>query len=339
MRYWIIGSGAAGKAAAKELFLLSPDDDIGLITQEMEPFYQRNRLIDLLSGVVTREEILEKSGELLARKDITIHAGKRVVRIDPRKKEIYLSDRTNIKYDKMLFALGAQPSLKNFRHVLDGIYTIRGISDIARIEHVLGVVTDVMVCGKGYLVYEITRALLKRGLKVHLNVSNGKTYAKLEKMADEKHLLELMEQAGVEITRNDKIVDFIEEEQYHHFAVTESGKHMFTQLLVLQQELSPVTLPARNSGLEVSRGILVNEFLETSDANVFAAGDCAEVAVHGPGTSRINFGWKSAEYQGRIAAKNMLHPRSERVQLDYDDHFLQLDAGDLIDEWTKLVTR
>ncbi|MFW5961628.1 MAG: NAD(P)/FAD-dependent oxidoreductase, partial [bacterium] len=165
MNHLIIGAGAAGVSAAKEILKNRREDDqIKIFTDENYPFYYRPRLIECLSGEVEVEEIIINDQQWFAENDIDLHLGEKIMEIDTEAKTIK-SDQGIYNYDKLLLANGSHCFIPPFSGVeLENIFTLRTSADLKKINQAAEKAKKVVVVGGGLLGLEIAYNFAKAGL-------------------------------------------------------------------------------------------------------------------------------------------------------------------------------
>ena len=152
MKYLIIGAGAAGISAVKEILKNRDEDDkITVITKEDYPFYYRPRLIEYLSGEVDEEEIIINDKEWFENNDINLKLSEEVTEVDFDNKKV-ISDKSTYSYDKLLLANGAH----SFRPPIKGVnkknvFTLRNLSDAKKITNKCKNAKKAIVVGGGLL--------------------------------------------------------------------------------------------------------------------------------------------------------------------------------------------
>src|SRR6056297_1914508 len=165
MDHLIIGAGAAGASAAKEILKnRDKDDQIKIFTDENYSFYYRPRLIECLSGEVKVEDIIINDQQWFAENDIDLHLGEKITEIDTETKTVK-SDQGNYNYDKLLLANGSHCFVPPFSGVeLENIFTLRTAADLKKINQAAENANKAVVVGGGLLGLEIAYNFAKDGL-------------------------------------------------------------------------------------------------------------------------------------------------------------------------------
>ncbi|MBD3166754.1 hypothetical protein GF324_09160 [bacterium] len=333
MQYWIIGSGPAGRSAAAELRRLDTKADIGLVTEETEPVYSRLELPSYLSGERSRDELIGNAKDFAREYDLQLITGRRVVNLDPKKNLLVLSDKRQLRFDRLLIATGTRPKVPSFQHTSDALYSFRTLADAQRLVRTLEHLENALVYGNGILAVETARALKKRGLEVTVIADDEGLWPNHFGGLTGEQVSEYLQSLGITVHENDPITDLLDEATFHYFARTRSGRTIRTQLIVQLLGCLPRTRFLRNAGVEGNGGIFVNKYLQSSREDVFAAGDCAVIEDTEKSAQRSNFGWLSAIRQGKLAAKNMIGEQPVEVDVTSDDYFFRLEGGDPASRW------
>jgi len=304
MRYVIVGCGLAGATSARTLRSADPEGEIHLYGKEPYPYYQRPRLWEYISGKVEdREDLYFRQAEWYEKKNIKLHLDHEVEKIDVKEHKLTLADGSTQTYDRLLLANGADaflPPVKGTDN--EGVFVLRSLDDaeaiIARAEgH-----EHVTVVGGGLLGLETANALRMRGKRAtviefipHL----------LPRQIDEQGsdiLRNFLESLGMQIFTGASVEEITKNNGQLKVRIKD-GDEFDTGMVIFSTGIRCRLKLGQEAGLEVNRGVLVDDYLQTSAADVFAAGDVAE---HGD----IVYGIiPAAMEQAQFAAKNMVHER------------------------------
>ena len=306
MKFVIVGGGAAGIAAAQKLRSLVSASSIALIEAETVPYYLRPGLIEVLAGKRELPEITPYPKEWFEKRGINYRLGEAAVSLDPARREVFLSSGKAIPYDRLLLALGAEPIRPEIPGVdLPGVFTLRTAADVERIRTWAEGRKRAVVLGGGWLGLEAAYALrnllaevvvLDRGswpLPRHLDREGGQV------------LTSLLRDRGLEILGETEASGILGESEVRE-VVLSSGKKLPADLVLIAIGVRPRIGLARDAGIATNRGIVVNDFLETSVPGIYAAGDVAEWQ------GRLYGIIPAAREQGLAAAQNMVEPKSTR---------------------------
>lgn len=305
MKYVIIGGSAAGIAAAETLRRNDKASSITLVSDEELPLYSRCLLTYLIAGSIDESKLIFKNEGFYKDNDIKTYLGKKAVSIDAKKKNVSLEDGTKISYDKLLIATGAAPKLVDIPGVdKKGVFTLRKIEDARAIIESLDKAKNIAILGGGLIGLRDAYAFRKRGMEVAVIVKSPHI---LSQMLDEdaaRIISSVLEENGIKIMTGIAAKEIKGKESVEKILL-DNGKEYACGLVIIGKGVTPNAELASLAGLKVNLGISVDEFLRTSDRDIFAAGDVAETFDVARGEKRINGLWPAAVEQGEIAALNM----------------------------------
>lgn len=319
-RILIVGGVAAGPKAAARARRLDPDASITILQRSNDlsmascgyPYYiggafdEREKLLSTPVGTVRTPAFFEKA------KGVEARVGTEVTAIDPDGHTVTVQAveggaEETLAYDKLILATGAEPVTPPIPGVeLDGISTLWSLEDTDYLRGVCdnGTARRAVVVGGGLVGMEMCEAFLRRGLETTvvemlphvLNFLDEELARLVEKHARAK---------GAAILTGRRVTEFVGEGGRLTAVKLEDGTEIPAEVAVLSTGVKPRTELAARAGLEVgAEGLVVNEYMQTSHPDIYAAGDCCEIphlvsgkAVHVP------FG-DLANLEGRVAGQN-----------------------------------
>jgi len=325
-RYVIVGAGIAGTTAAEEIRKHDEESEVVLIGEEEHSLYSRVLLAPYVMGKVTREKCFIKKDEWYDEKNIEYIRGEHVSEIDIKNKHVVLlKTGREIPYDKLLITTGGEP-----RYVEDDLKGVSYLRTIDDAEHLLSLIkrlesgSNVVVNGGGFIACEylnifkhfnLDTTCMYRGETFWSSVLDSESGALIQKTL-EKNNVKVLPKTTIGKLNGGSELELIE---------TTSGE-VSAQILGVGVGLERDTSWFDCAGIEAGRGIVTNEFLETSSKDVFAAGDICEYNDVITGNQILSGSWMSAIMQGRVAARNMLGGREEfRLVPSYAISLLGLD--------------
>ena len=273
----IIGSGLAGYNVARELRKLDKATPLVIISADTGHFYSKPMLSSALGTGKTPQSIPMNSAEQMAGQvNATVRANTRVSAIDPANHAIRIGDET-INYAKLVLALGAdQIRLPIKGDAADRILTVNDLDDYASFRAALKDKSTVALIGAGLIGSEFANDLTTGGHKVEVIDIAAHPLARLLTPEGGALLQRKLAELGV-VWRLGTSASAVDAEG-DKLRVTLANGHTFAADVVLSAVgLKPRTALAQAAGIKVNRGITVNRHLETSAADVYALGDCAEV--------------------------------------------------------------
>ena len=313
-RYIVIGTGVAGFAAAESIRGIDPAGTILMIGNEQEGFYSRPGLAYYLTGELAEKQLFPFSKQDFKQLDVNLlHA--KVIQISPMAHELYLQNGDQIHYDRLLIANGASATMMNIPGSgAQGVVKLDNLTDARLILKLTRKLKSAVVVGGGITALEIAEGLVARGLKVHLFIRSAHYWRNVltehEARIIEAHLAE----EGVQIHCSTQLSEILTQNNHVVGVRTQANQQIKCELLAMAIGIRPRTALANASGLKIDRGLLTNEYLETSGADIFAAGDVAQVFDPLTGTSNLQSLWSPARRQGEVAGFNMAGQRSPYIR-------------------------
>ncbi|MHA1512329.1 MAG: NAD(P)/FAD-dependent oxidoreductase [Promethearchaeota archaeon] len=279
MKIVIIGNGIAGQTVAEEIRKHNSDYEIVIISKENYHYYSRIFLPSYLIGEKSLDKLILHSDEWYKNHDITVKLNEQIDQIDRINKKLHvLEDNTWINYDKLVIATGSNARKLPFGNPdLNGVFTLRNVADADNISKFIkdNSVKDVLIMGGGLLGIELGFHLLKFQLNIticeiapyllHRQLDRGTS--KLLQNYLESNNLEILVGVAVEkILGNDKAsgVKF------------KSGMERKFDMILQQMGIIPEISLAQKIDIKTERGIIINEYLQTNDPDIYAVGDCVQ---------------------------------------------------------------
>lgn len=316
----IVGGGGAGLAAADMLRREGYEGPITMVSADAEPPVDRPNLSkDYLAGEAQDDWIPLWPPELYVERRIDLVLRSRATLIEPAKRTVLFEDGGRREFGALLIATGAEPIRLDIpgAESTDVCY-LRTFDDSRAIVAKAQSAKHVVVVGASFIGLEVAAALRTRNVGVTVVALESRPLARV--MGEElgRFVQTLHEAHGVVFHLGESIASIAGRR-----ITLRSGTTVDADLVVIGAGVRPAVALAERSGLTVDRGIVVNEFLETSVAGVFAAGD---VARWPDPRSRQHIRvehWVVAERQGQTAARNMLGKREpfDAVPFFWSQHY------------------
>jgi nitrite reductase (NADH) large subunit len=299
-RYVVVGNGVAGVTAAQSLVRADPAAEVHIFGEEPYPYYQRPRLWEFLANEVEQQTLYFRSPDWYAAKGIQVHLGARVTALHPAEHRLTLADGGNIYYDRLLLASGAQPFVPPFAGTdKEGVFTLRTLDDARAMKAYAADIGSVVAIGCGLLGLETARALLSLGLDVRMLESEPRLLPRQLDGEGAQVLQARLEAIGLHFLTNAQTETILGDERVTGVRLRD-GRVVEGEMVLISTGIRSRVELAREAGLEVNRGLIVDERLRTSAADVYAAGDVAEFegTVYGIIPAAIE--------QTQVAAANMV---------------------------------
>ena len=299
-RYLIVGNGIAGITAARSIAKSAPGAEVVVVGAEPYPYYQRPRLWELLSEELTPEDLYFRPLAWYAKRGVQVQTGSRVVEILPSAHQLKLAGGAALTYDRLLLATGGRAFVPPFAGVdKAGVFVLRSLADAVAIREYARHVSSVLVIGGGLLGLETARALLARGLEVTVLEFAPHLMPRQLDPEGGQVLQSRLEALGLRILTGVATEAILGGERAKGVRL-QDGQEVAGELVLLSTGIRSRVELARQAGLEVNRGVVVDAELRTSDPDIYAAGDVAEF-------NSVVYGIiPAALEQAQIAAQNMV---------------------------------
>ncbi len=274
----IIGSGLAGYAVARELRKLTAERQIIMLSADHGGFYSKPMLSNALATGKTPESIINSNAQKMAEQlNITIRPNTRVVSIDIENCAIKLESDEQLSYGALVLAVGAE----QVRLPLQGsgaseIMTVNNVDDYKLFRNSLVGKKKVAIIGAGLIGCEFANDLATAGYEVDVIDIASQPLGRLLPPAAGAYLQSRLESVGVtfHFEASTQAVDRVDNCLCLMLA---SGKKVEADIILSSVGLTPSIQLAQMAGLDINRGIVVDQLLKTSDDRIYALGDCAEV--------------------------------------------------------------
>lgn len=276
-RILIAGAGTAAFEFIRKFRVKNKEDQIIVLSKEKTAFYNRILLPEYISGVRKWEELMKASGNDWSSLNITVETGVSIESINAEDKIVFGSNRKQYAYDKLILATGSRSGTppEEWR-TLDRVFTIRNREDADRLMSEVKFCKNMLVVGGGLLGLEMASALMEIGLETTLVNRNPRLMDRQLDHESSQLLANLMQSKGLNIFFNDEIKNMSENRTSGKIEVVfRSGKRLDFDGIVFSIGTRPNIEYAKNI-LKCNRGIVVNEYLKTSNENIFAIGEIAE---------------------------------------------------------------
>jgi ferredoxin-nitrate reductase len=295
----VVGAGAAAYRFIQTYRALNNTDTISVFSKERDPFYNRVLLPEYVNDTLSWEKLQKfKQGELEAL-DVNLHVENEIVLLNRTQK--YVVDKFGQRhfYDKLIVATGSRANTPNEAPLhLPGIFTMRMRKDADALKAYLRKNGHVLIIGGGLLGLELAASLREMNIDISIvQLSSRLMERQIDNLGGDL-LLDFVEEMGIKVFLNDQVQSIEEAPQKNGLAVLlRSGKTVKVDAVVYAVGTRPNIEIVQEAGIECARGVVVNDYLQTSDPSVFAMG---EIAEHRGKLLGIT---SAAEKQADIAAK------------------------------------
>lgn len=303
----IIGGGPAATNAIETIRQF--DDGSSQITLiSDEPAHSRMALPYWLSGQIPREQTYTGDAAYFQRLGVETRFGNRVTKIDRSAKSVALDDGSHLDYDTLLLATGSRPlSLPVEGGDLVGVTPKWTLADVEQGLKVLEGKESprIVLVGAGFIGLIILSALFKRGCRLTVVERESQVLPRMLSRASAEYARKWLVQKQVDVLCDTSVTAIREKKDGSKSVETSSGSEISADLVVVAIGVAPNVELAGDAGLQSDHGILVNEYLQTSDPTIYAAGDCAQGPAMLRDEREVHAIHPTAVDHGRIAGANM----------------------------------
>lgn len=278
----VIGTGLAGFNTVKELKKLKPEQTVVMLTFDDGRNYSKPMLSNGFAKDKDADGLAMASAEeVAAQLQVEVRPGVKVVAIERDKKRVLLTDESHVEYDKLVLALGANawtPPLQG--DAVGEVYTVNNLMDYAHFRAGLAGKKKVLILGGGLIGCEFANDLAHAGFTVELVEPQGRCLPLLLPKQASDAVAKGLQAAGVTFHFGPLAQAVNHGDNGLLVAELSDGSKVEAEVIFSAIGLRPRITLAKEAGLAVNRGIQTDRFLRTSDADIFALGDCAEVESH-----------------------------------------------------------
>lgn len=304
-RYVIVGIGVAGLSAAEAIRETDSAGEIILVSDDRHGFYSRPGLAYYLTGELPEKQLFPYSKDDWRRLKLRFVSG-RATRLLPQEHRLELGALGALTYDRLLLAVGATAVRLTVPGAnLDGVLYLDNFEDARQLAARARRARRAVVVGGGITSLEIVEGLAAQKTEVHYLMRSERYWPAVLDEAESRIVEHRLAEEGVRLHFQSELVEALGRRGRVSGIRTEKGETLAADLLAVAIGTRPRLELAQAAGLETQRGILVNESMQTSAADVFAAGDCAQVFDPLSGQWVMETLWNPARAQGRAAGLNM----------------------------------
>jgi nitrite reductase (NADH) large subunit len=305
MKYLIIGNCAAGVNAIEGIREIDDKGEITLISDENYPAYCRCLITNYVIGTHKEKDILLTEENFYKKNKVNLLLGKKVKQVNTKKSTVVLGDGKTLTFDKLLIATGASPAKLSIKgEDKKGVSGFRTLNDAKDILKRCKKGAKVFVFGGGLIGLKAGYALKKRDMDVEIIVKSKHV---LSQVVDEEAALLIgkwFEENGIKTTPGlgpEEILGGKEVEE----VLLDNKEKKKAQIVIIGKGVRANMDLVKDTPIKTEWGILTDDYLQTNEKNIFAAGDVAQTKDLATGESVTNALWIAATEQGKLAGKNM----------------------------------
>lgn len=274
-RIVVIGAGAASFRFVQRYRELNQTDSIAVFSKERNFFYNRVLLPEYVSGNLPWNGLVKSTQEEVDLMDVQLYAGTGIASIDRIKKAVTDVEGNVHPYDKLILATGSRANMPAGVPEKEGIFTIRQREDAEKLLRTVDAESSAIIVGGGLLGLEMADALSSLGVRITIVQRSSRLMDRQLDVLASELLFEEFQDRKVKVYFNDEILSVSGQEHVTGLTL-KSGKTLRCDVVIYAIGTVPNIELARAAGLKCNRGTVVNDYLQTSDENIFAIGEIAE---------------------------------------------------------------
>jgi len=305
-KYVIIGSGAAGLAAAETIRGHDNNASIQIFTNDPYGYYSRPGLAYYLCGELPEEGLYPQPDNWYRNLNLSI-LKEQAVRINPAEHTLHLAGGRVAPYDRLLISVGATATRPEMPGAdLEGAVKLDNMDDAKQILKLARRAKAAVVVGGGITALELVEGLAALGVRTHYFLRGDRYWSSVLDETESIIVEERMKEDGVVIHYNTRVSEILKNGNKLAGVKMANGEVIECQILGFAIGIRPRKELAQAAGLSVGRGVLVNERLQTSHPDIFAAGDVAQVIDSEHPDGLLESLWSPAILHGQVAGQNMV---------------------------------
>lgn len=304
--YLIIGNGAAGLSAAEVIRKRDSSGRITIVTNEPHRFYSRPGIAYYIMNQVSAKQLISRSENFYKEHRFNLHFGE-ATRLDLETQTVHFADGKTMTYDVLLLATGAAAVPAPFPgSTAEGVLTFDTLDNAKMVIKQSKKAKTAVVVGGGITAMELSEGLRHQGVRTILLQRGDRIWARLFDERESAIIEQAAHHEGVEIWYEEEIEEVLSHKGKVSAVRLKSGKEVACQIVGVAIGVRPNTELVKGLPIEQDRGVMVNEYMQSSVPNLFAAGDIAQVYDRWTKKHHLDILWPSAINEGRAAGYNMV---------------------------------
>ncbi len=306
MDYVIIGNSAAAVGCIEGLRKCDKEARITVISDETHHVYSRPLISYYLAGKVSAKNMVYRKQDFYEKLGVTTMFGKKAMAIDPKQKTVTMDGGETVRYDKLLIATGSSPFVPPTEGLKDqdNFYTFLKYDDALGIEKWISKDANVVVVGAGLIGLKAAEGIAPVAGSVHVVEMAPRVLPMILDEAAAAPVQKRLEENGVSFHLGMTAAKVVGDKHIEQ-VVLKDGTVLPCDVLVMGVGVRPNVAEAKAAGVDVNRGIIVDDTMRTNVADIWAAGDVTEGVDAITGERKIMALWPNAYAQGRAAGYDM----------------------------------
>lgn len=297
-KFLIVGGGIAALSAAAAIRKRNRTGSISMLTEEAFKTYYRPALSDFLSTEIPDDKFYVYDDVWYEENQVEVRTSCRVSALDTAGKQVVLENGEAVVYDKLILATGARSNIPPFPGAdKKGVFALRNLADAQLLKEGIQTSKKAVVIGGGVLGLEAVEEMIAQGLEVAVVEFSPRIMPRQLDESSSLRLQDLMQDKGVKLYLGLGTEEILGDDRVTGVKLN-NGQVLEGDLILLSTGVKPNVELAREAGLQVDRGIMVDSSMRTGASNVFAAGDAAQVG------DRLIGLWPVSLEMGRVAGAN-----------------------------------
>lgn len=307
VKYLILGAGAASSWAVRGIRQEDKDGTVTIVGKEPYRTYSLPLLSKgFIQGRYPEDKIFTVKEDFYDTNNVSFINSNAATSLNTSSKTVELENGDKISYEKLLICTGGSPlKIKTPGSDIRRVYYLRTLDDAKKIKAAAGSANQAVVMGGSFIGIELAAALRELGLSVKLLMIEKYPWEGLVPQEIGSYFISLLQDNGVSVHPEEKVVEIHEENGLAKSVRTENGKSCTGDLFGIGAGITLNIDFINDSDIKTNKGICVDEFMRTNLPDVYAAGDVAEFKDLVLGTTHLTGHIESAQFQGRTAGRNM----------------------------------
>lgn len=305
-RIAILGNGISGITAARHIRKLDPEVGITVISSESKYFYSRTSLMYIFMGHMKFEHTKPYEDWFWEKNRIQLILG-HINEINFNQNMLVFDDGEEVIYDKLIIAVGSKSNRFDWPgQDLQGVQGLNNLQDLELLEINSRDVKHAVIVGGGLIGVELAEMLHSRGIEVTFLIRETGFWQNVLPQEEADLIGRHLQDHGIKLLLETNLKEIVSSDNKSvSCLITDKGEEIECQFVGLTVGVSPNVDFLRNSDLNISKGVRVNEYLETNIPNVYALGDCVEIENPQNGRKAIEPVWYTGRMMGETVAKTI----------------------------------